>query len=191
MQYYAAEVALYEIGYSKSQKLANADNHDFQRLDLLFACLQAVKQLFNAFFRIPAQSYLSFSLPTWLCMSNAVKALYSLSTFNHPDWNTVYVRQTLDLYWVIDEVSKQLHKAQQELRSDQNPIFDRVVTKLALVRKFCEGKMNPQMSADLQPDARNDQTTDVTRVPDLPFLDEASFRELMTFWDYEMETDVR
>jgi hypothetical protein len=191
MHYHAAEIALYEIGLSKSPQLASSDSsRDFKRLELLYACLQATNCFFEIFFSIPAHNYFSFSVPTWSHLTSALISLQLLSTFDHPDWSLVYVRETLDFLGVLDRLIEQLSKAQSEFHSGESPVLARTAQKIRRIKAYCEGKMIVQ-SAGVQSELWTVQNPEMagTAGP-INFLDESSLRDILGLWDYPLDTDM-
>lgn len=64
MHYRVAETLLYEVGLTKCATIVTYVGPQFQRVEMLCACLLAVREFFEIFLTIPVRDYFSFSIPS-------------------------------------------------------------------------------------------------------------------------------
>ena len=172
MHYYHVEEALYEIGLSKSPVMGNLSGHDFQRLELLYACLQSNKMFFETFFAIPENKYVSFSLATWTQLTHSIFVLQLLSNFDHPDWNLAYVRETIDFMAVLDSMIERFNKV-------EGRIFAHTATKMASIKAHIQEKMAVD-GVGPRPGSLSGEDADMGRTWEpVDFLDETWLRDVL------------
>lgn len=133
IHYYHVEESVYEVGLSRSPVLENLPRHDFQRLELLYACLESNKKFWETYFSIPETDYVYFSVATWSQVSHSAIILQLLSSFEHPDWNLAYVRETIDFLGVLDSLILRFNRI-------EDFFFARAAAKLARVKAHIQEK---------------------------------------------------
>ncbi|KAF2084027.1 hypothetical protein K490DRAFT_50133, partial [Saccharata proteae CBS 121410] len=101
---YHAELSISELLLSKSPS-------DFQRLECLYSCLNAVKSALDNFFTFPPAAYLGFSFPFFTQLARYIVVLYKLSILDDSLWDTGLVRSTVDVLAVVDRVIWNLQHA--------------------------------------------------------------------------------
>jgi hypothetical protein len=172
MHYYHAEQYLYEISFSRSPVMVNFPSHDFHRLELLYACLQSNKLFFETFFSIPESKYTCFSFATWTQVAHSVIVLQLLSSFDHPDWNLAYVRETIDFITVLDYLIERFNKAEGQ-------IFARSAAKLATIKAHIQEKMSFE-AVRPGPDSLSGEDADMGKTWEpVDFLDETWLRDIL------------
>jgi hypothetical protein len=194
MHYHVAEVSLYEAGLCKPP-LATDAFPNFKRLELLCACLEASKSYFEVFFSVPVVNYIALSMPSWSHLTYSLANLHMLSSFDHPDWNLVYVRETIDFKTVLGRLTEQLERVNTLVGYEKFYMFSRTAKRMNCIKVYVEGKMAgpPQGAAGPEPD----QMPDFEPVPgteDLPdfsqFLDDTWMRDIMEPSDYQFNAIV-
>lgn len=103
MHYHAAEVHLFELGFSMQPgTLVHAPS--FQRADVLLLCLSACRAIIYTYLCIDPEDYVGFS--TLFCMHVflAVTTLSKLSLFSADDWDVSIVHSTMDLSTIVDRM---------------------------------------------------------------------------------------
>ena len=134
MHYYYAEETLYEVGLSKTPAMDQLPSHDFDRLELLYACLRSTKLFFETFLDIPPNKYPCISLATWTQITHSILVLQSLSMFEHPDWDLASVRREIDFMTVLDKFIERINKVEGQ-------IYGRAAAKMASFKARLEEKM--------------------------------------------------
>ncbi len=188
MHYHIAEVSLYEAGLCKSP-LATDAVPNFKRLELLCACLQASKSYFEIFFSVPVVNYIALSMPSWSHLTYSLAILHILSSFDHPDWNLVYVRETIDFGAVLGRLIEQLDSVNTLVGYEKIDMFSPTARRLNRIKVYVEGKMAGHSERAVGPEP--DRIPDFEPVPgteDLSdffqFLDDAWMRDIMEPSDY-------
>ncbi|KAE8139109.1 hypothetical protein BDV38DRAFT_269986 [Aspergillus pseudotamarii] len=105
------EVSLYETTLGKPG--TNTEFTDPQRLDHLYACLNAVKAFFDLLVNIPIAKLTSIALPDLIYTSHCLVTLFRLSTFDHPGWDQATIRSTLDLVTITGQLADRLNEVAQ------------------------------------------------------------------------------
>ncbi|KAK2729073.1 C6 transcription factor [Colletotrichum kahawae] len=104
-QLHCAELSIQEIALSsKTNACVPANLPDVARLDILYACLHAVKAWFEHFFTLPPAAYYAIPFTFFAQPSQCVIALYRLTVLEDPVWDRTSVRNTIDLITTLDEV---------------------------------------------------------------------------------------
>jgi hypothetical protein len=88
---------------------------------------------FETFFAIPEPKYLCFSLATWTQITHSLIVLQMLSNFEHPDWNRVYVRETIDFMEIMDKLIEMFQKM-------DGWIWDHATVKLTRIKAHIQEK---------------------------------------------------
>jgi hypothetical protein len=174
MNYYAAEIGLYEVGF-KLASTTGAIYHDLESLrltDILCACFQATRSFFDAYFSIPIADTCTLSIVTFGQIFHAIGALYKLSVFDVPEWDISVVRETLNLSNLLGQIALQLDEAEdlytQEVKPQNSPW------------KFCAAKLrNCKMWWDMTVAQESDA------LPDGEVWPEGFNEDLLPFTNFE------
>ena len=113
MNYYAAEICLYEVGFklSTTTGVIIQDLESLRLPDILYACFQATRSWFEAYLSVPIADHCALTLIDFGQLFHAIGALYKLSVFDILEWDISTVRKTLDLSIIIDQVASRLEEA--------------------------------------------------------------------------------
>ncbi|KAL0944843.1 C6 transcription factor [Colletotrichum truncatum] len=104
-QLHCTELAIHEIALStRTGACVPANLPDVARLDILYACLHAVKSWFEHFFTLPPASYYAIPFPFFAQLSHCTVSLYRLTVLEDPVWDRASVRNTIDLIATLDEI---------------------------------------------------------------------------------------
>ncbi|KAF6804129.1 C6 transcription factor [Colletotrichum sojae] len=104
-QLHSTELAINEIALSaKTGGCVPSNLPDVARLDILYACLHAVKAWFEHFFTLPPGAYYAIPFPFFAQLSHCTISLYRLSVLEDPVWDRAAVRGTIDIIATLDEV---------------------------------------------------------------------------------------
>ncbi|KAH8805653.1 hypothetical protein F5884DRAFT_755216 [Xylogone sp. PMI_703] len=141
MKYYSLQIYIYEIGLTQTSDMTSFPSYNFQRLELLHNCLQAIKNYFNEFFSMAFTNFHWFSVPVYTQASNAITTFERLSNFHHPDWDLAYVRETLDFFGVLDKFIELFDFCRKQYDADESNLFHLNWKKARAVKAYCESKM--------------------------------------------------
>ena len=183
MHYHVVEISLYEAGLCQSS-LASDAIPSFRRIELLCACLQAMKSYFEIFFSIPVANYVALSMPSWSHLTYSLNILHLLSSFNHPDWNLAYVRETIDFITVLGRLIEHLDSVNTLVGYGKIDMFSPVAKRMNCIKLYVEGKMTghsegnvgsePGQIPDFEPVPGEEDMADFFQ-----FLDDTWNRDLM------------
>ncbi|PYI09938.1 hypothetical protein BO78DRAFT_426933 [Aspergillus sclerotiicarbonarius CBS 121057] len=84
---------------------------NFQQLESLHTCLEAVNSWMGIFLAIPPAEYASFPFPVFAQLARNLAALYKLSTLEDPAWDRGHVRRIMDIMTVMDRLIGNLGQA--------------------------------------------------------------------------------
>lgn len=109
--YYSAEIILFEICFYMSPVQRAYNPNTLQRIDVLYACLSATKSFFDNYLTSSSSGNIdSVSLVAAGQMVHAIAVLSKLSLFEADDWDLNYVRTTVDLSAILDNLLKRTRK---------------------------------------------------------------------------------
>jgi hypothetical protein len=104
---------LYEIGLSKTLPPNAAHSSDFPRLEILYACLESVRNFFEQFLEIPPTTYWNLSVVHFTHLSIGIGMLQRLSIFEDPAWDLQYVRGKVNFVHIMNQVCDRFGEAFQ------------------------------------------------------------------------------
>ncbi|KAL5333384.1 hypothetical protein BJX70DRAFT_381181 [Aspergillus crustosus] len=134
---HSTTLAINELALTDTPILSITDPSDFQRLNSLHACLDAIKSWFNVFFSISPAAYthLPFSIISQLM--HCLGTLYRLSTLDDPAWDTANVRKSVDVLLILDQVIDQA----MSLAVSDGDVFSRRAQTLSSMKARWEAKL--------------------------------------------------
>lgn len=189
LHYHVTELSLYEASLCKSP-VSTDPLPKFKRLELLCACLEAIKSYFEVLFSIPVANYASLSIPTFSHLTCSLSTLYILSNFDHPDWNLTYVRETINYVLVLGRLIEHLERLNTLPGFEKLDMFARIAKGLNYVKGYVEGKMAgpTQAAVGHVPDQMLDfagtpGTEDLTDF--FQFMDDAWMTDILESSDYQ------
>jgi hypothetical protein len=112
MNYHSAEISLYQIGFklSPATGVVYNDLESLKLTDILYACFQATRSLIATYLSIPITDSCILSVITYGQLFHAIGALYKLSLFEIPEWDTKVVRETLDVSNLLSQFAARLEE---------------------------------------------------------------------------------
>jgi hypothetical protein len=140
-------MTLYEIGLLKARLPNTVHPSDFQRLEILYACLESVGNFFECFLEITPASYWNFSIVHFAQLGYALSMLQRLSIFEDPTWDLHYVTEKVDLLRIVDRLCSRMGEvarwgaAESSNASESISIFERTAAKLRKLRVMFETQM--------------------------------------------------
>lgn len=157
------------------------DSAGLQRLESLYICLNTVKSALDNFFTLPSSAYLGLSFPFFAQFAQYIVILLRLSTFEHPAWDTGFVRSTVDVLVVLDQIISNLQQVHVDGGTEfVDVIRDKTVKILGLVRSWCAVKLAPHHHGGTNSEAI-DENSMFTEPMFLEGLDDIWMRDIFQF----------
>ena len=121
-------------------------------------------------------------------LANAMVVLHKLSTFESPDWDLDYVRQTVDFGNILDNLIRRFNEIQMTQGAEQGKqegrdIFFRISRKLGRIKAWHEEKTTLRSSRRETTSAVPDGAPVMNG--DLEFFNEAWLEDILGPWDYQ------
>lgn len=116
-------------------------------------------------------------------MRHALIVLQQLSVFDDPDWSTVYVRDTLDFFWVLDQLVQKIEEATAELNFDENHPFCLAGKKIAIAKAYCAERMGVHPSG-AHPGGTHPGTAEYR---DSNCIDDTWFQDIFGLFDHQYD----
>ncbi|KAF2228774.1 hypothetical protein EV356DRAFT_497469, partial [Viridothelium virens] len=120
----------------------------FDFIDFSWRSVSAIKSWMDIFFSLQPAECAGLSFMHMAQLARCLVVLYRLSTFDHPAWDCLLVRNTIDLMSVLDSVASRLELASNEV-GEQSP-DDLFMHVSGMVRKFrsnAAAKINQKSAA--------------------------------------------
>jgi hypothetical protein len=176
---------LYEVGLAKQHVHKFPNGPQFQRLEALYACLEAIKAFFDIYLSVPVIQYFSFTMPAWSHITSCMIVLQLLSTFNYPGWNLNYVRETLDFKDIINRLVEKFEMVRSEPGCEDTVVFTRISHKLQSIQSYIEAKASdPSIIPGPEITSRGFRDPLITNGGDFTdFFDEVWLRDILEPWD--------
>ncbi|MCJ1431004.1 hypothetical protein MMC27_000354 [Xylographa pallens] len=199
LHYHVVEIHLYEIGLSETHN-SSYSTHPLGRLEIIYACLTALKSFFEAYVAIPNHAYYNLPLFEWIQFAYAIIVLSKLTFLQEDFWDATFSQQTLDLFDILDQAAARFEEAEKTVTVDtlpieENGLFSRWARKIRWVKAWYETKLPPGTRL-------MDGTASAMQLPGFPVreddallvdellaggllqdLDDASWQQLMGDWD--------
>lgn len=193
---YNVELSIHEAALSKNLDPA------FDRLESLWAALQAAKSWFDLFFRIPPAGYISISMAIFAQFAHCLVALSRLSSFEHPHWDLELARKTCNLSEILDRVIDKFARVKAEVNldvnsTDDNDVFSSNARRITAIKQWWSAKLAAE-----QPSASNNAEAEPTMAeqhidenagnadpmlsgPPIDFSDDTWLRDIMSLDDFQ------
>ena len=104
MLYHSVELSILELGFSMPTPVASGNDHNFQRLETLHACLRAAQAFFETFLSQPVHLARNLSFFTYTQIAFGMVMVHKLSAFESKDWDLYYVRETLNFGSILERL---------------------------------------------------------------------------------------
>jgi hypothetical protein len=190
LSYHYTKVLLYKICLSPSPESSRLGTCDFNRLSLLYSCLQATVTFLETFFAMPIAQYHTIPMPTFAQITNTLGVLQLVSTFEHPDWDLSWVRTKMSFTGTIGMLAERMEEAKATLGYDRHTseridLFSEGAKRLTWVKACFEGKITAP-SQDLRDTQESTDFRDIdsTLLGD-PVMDDLWLRDIFGPWDYQ------
>ncbi|KAH6714240.1 hypothetical protein BKA61DRAFT_576209 [Leptodontidium sp. MPI-SDFR-AT-0119] len=190
--YHNLEVSLYKIGLARSESISAFTTRDFSRLEYLFACLEAVRAFFDAFLSIPASKCHCMSMKLNMDLTWNMTILQMLSTFDHPDWNLAWLRESISLPELLGKLSARLLEAKTALDLDPSTeerldMFSQTAKKLSWIKMFVEKSISGvpvQEGESRAPDIPLTEMFEFNGSDFMGYMDDAWMKDTLGPWEY-------
>jgi hypothetical protein len=185
-------VLIHKIGLSKSPALSSFSNGDFNRLESLYACQQGLQRFFDFYLSIGVPKYHCFSVHIITLLTWNLGILQLLSTFDHPDWNPEWVKNSITFTGVLELLYERYSKAKEVLGFDPHKnagedIFSIISKKLLWLKSFFEvrhsGNSGGGESGSVE--MQNDMVGEFPQGTEgIDLLDDQWMQDLLGPWDF-------
>ena len=178
---------MHEIAFLKVPAIINSPG--FQRLDSLYACLNATKSWFDLFLGLPAASYVGFSIPIFTQMAHCIIALFRLLTLDDPVWDRGLARDTTNLSLILGKVVEKLSQVKLAANldhgvSEDKDTFSWTARTIRATKTWWEAKLSAE-SAD---NVALDETLGGTN---LEFSDDMWLKDIIGQGDYPFDLNMQ
>ena len=190
LHYYGAELTIHEVALTKAEISSNGLGSAAQRLDWLWACLQATKNWFNLFLQYDASVYPCLPISLLSKMAHALVALSRLSTFEHPGWDLKIVRETCNLSTILDEIALRFTQVRTMARIDlgisgDNDTWSNTSRRIFAIKSWWNAKLAAEEQASTGLD--NPVADPAFTGGPIDFSDDAWLRDMLGLDDSQFE----
>ncbi|KAF2093207.1 hypothetical protein NA57DRAFT_81545 [Rhizodiscina lignyota] len=102
LNYYGAEVYLYETVILEKPEDLGGPMERLQVLEVLNNCLVTIKNFTDLYRTVPQSHYLYFPFTTWIQSGLVMQTACELAFFDHPGWEVPYIRAQLEIPSFLD-----------------------------------------------------------------------------------------
>ncbi|CZS94996.1 uncharacterized protein RAG0_04795 [Rhynchosporium agropyri] len=185
--------SLYKIGLVKSEHLSAFTNRDFNRLEHLFACAEAVRAFTDVYLGVSASDYHTMPIKAYMDLTSNLGILQMLSTFDHQDWNVDWLRETISMPEVLGLLSARLLEVKSALNLDPGTldrldIFSQSSKKMTWIKMFVERSLGiPPSSTEASESRVNVPFTegyDSMEGDFMGMMDDAWMQDILGPWNY-------
>ncbi|KAH7410579.1 hypothetical protein BKA64DRAFT_357833 [Cadophora sp. MPI-SDFR-AT-0126] len=194
LNYHNLEVSLYKIGLARSESLSAFTTQDFNRLEYLFACTEAVRAFFDGLLRIPANKYHCISVKLNMDLTWNMGVVQMLSTFDHPDWDLAWLRQTISFPELLGKLSSTFSEVKAALTLDPNTterldMFSQSARKLGWIKMFVEKAISgvpvhSETSRGAEIPFTAGEMYDLNGSDFMGYVDDAWMKDMLGSWEY-------
>ena len=142
MHYWNTALALNECALSKTPTVS--EGLCFQRLECLYASVDALKSWFDVFLAIPPGEYIGFPFGIFSQLVHNLVTLYQLSTLDEPAWDKAAVRRIADVLHILKCVVNNTAQVAPLTKRDSNPdddVFTHLSIRYESIRAGWEAKL--------------------------------------------------
>jgi hypothetical protein len=139
MEIHDTSLRIHEISLSNSSDIFSADSN--QRLNSLYACLNAASSWALIFLTISPAEYVGLPTTTFAQFLHLFVSMYRLATFEDPSWDRQLVQETLDVSMLLETTERNLLLVKEAAGldrdgSDDVDIFSVFATKVRVLQKW-------------------------------------------------------
>ena len=194
LDYHNLEISLYKISLAKSESLARFLRQDFNRVEYLFACTEAVRAFSDRLLRIPPNKYHCMSVKLNMDLTWNMGILQMLSTFNHPDWDLTWLRETISFPDLLGKLSSIFSEVKAALNLDPDTterldMFSQSARKMGWIKMFVEKGTSGVADRDRESRASAappvaGEIYDLTGGDFMGYMDDAWMQDILGPWEY-------
>lgn len=184
---YSTEVKVHEIAFLKAPIVINSPG--FQRIDFLYACLNATKNWVDLFLSFPPASYVGFSIPIFTQMAHCIIIIFRLLTFDDPVWDRGLVRDTTDLSLILGKIVEKLGQVKVVADIDHGALEDKDIFSwtawtIRSIKTWWEAKLGAESTDNI---AFNETLGGMN----LDFSDDVWLRDIIGQEDYAFDLNMQ
>jgi len=169
---------------------------EFSRLDYLSACVPSIKSWFQTFFAIPPTSYLSLAFPVFTQLTHSIVILYKLSVLDDPAWDRGLVRETVDIFLILEQLIGNFQLMAGTTDSTEEPaahVFAKLAYLFDSVRTWLKNKPIPSRVHENSASSANSHTNNGDGAGEvalqdgelMDMMDDAWMSEVLGPWSYD------
>jgi hypothetical protein len=197
LHYHSVEMSVLELGLSMPtpSSLASCNSHAFQRLETLHAGLKLTQTFFDTYLDLPVYFARRLSFFTYAQIAQSLVFLHKLSTFESPDWNLDFVRQTVNFRSILDQLIgwfervKTAEGVEQGSAENAEDIFSRIVRKFSRLKTWHEQKAGLNMLGPEMFTTPLNLDVDMNGIS-MDFLNDAWLEEMLGPWECQFNAEV-
>jgi len=121
----------------------------------------------------------------WSNITSCLVVLQLLSSFNHPEWNLNFVRETLNFKTLINRINEKFESVKTVPGCEETVVFSRISTKLRCIRDYIEAKsLDPSVVPGPEIISRGFRDAEISGGRDFTdFFDEAWLKDILEPWE--------
>ena len=181
-----AEIHLYEISISQTSG-ADYGSYPLQRIDMLYACLNACQAFFTTHCKIEPPNYPNVSFITFARLAPSLTTTLKLSLLRTPGWDMQHVRQTVSIVHFIDCLLDKFQEAVKYIDAKgemkKTDGFSRCVWKLRRAKIWFEQKLKADTGADQQLDPLGTMQNDGFAFEPFDPVDDVDWQQYLGNWE--------
>ncbi|OJZ91948.1 hypothetical protein ASPFODRAFT_55612 [Aspergillus luchuensis CBS 106.47] len=137
MHYHTLEMLLYRIALERDFEDTTFNNYPITQIDILCACLNAARSLFDTLLSIPPILYLQLPYTCWTQVGHGLAILSRLLVHNDPTgcWDREWARQTISFEDTVDMFSLKVDETVAQATAENlyvPPIFTHIKARTVM-----------------------------------------------------------
>lgn len=102
------EIAIYETALVRVQYVPLAADHEFETMQCLIACTQALRSWKDLFLTLGPTDYIGVPITLWKQLGLVIHTVMRLATLEDPAWDVEHVKQAVNLPAMFDVICSNL-----------------------------------------------------------------------------------
>jgi hypothetical protein len=132
MELYDTSLRIHEIALSQTPDIFGANTN--QRLESLYACLDAASSGVLVFLTIPPAEYIGMPTTAFAQIVHLFVSIYRLATFEDPAWDRRLVQETVDVSMFLETTERNLLQVKEAAGLDKDGSEDADIFSVFAVR---------------------------------------------------------
>ena len=184
---YSTEARIYDIALSKVA--INFNTSGFQRIDSLYACLEATKNWFRVFLELSPGEYVGFSISIFTQMARCIISLFRLLTLEDPLWNRGLARETANLSDILEQIIEKHSRVKIMADLDSNgsefeDIFSRTAGKLRSIKTWWDAILAAELAHGIVSEETLGEAS-------MEVMDDMWLRDIFSQFDGQFDMDMQ